>query len=80
MKKVALVISMFALVTLYSCKKDWTCTCVITETVGTYVNTTSDDFGISNESKSDAKDECNQDDSNLTDSTGVNIVTACEIN
>jgi hypothetical protein len=66
MKKV-LLFGAFALLTLASCKKDWTCTCI--SSLGGSESST-----ISDMTKSDAKAEC---DSN--DASAFGVTVDCEL-
>ncbi len=66
MKKVILF-GAFALLTLASCKKDWTCTC--TSSIGGSSSTT-----ITDMTKSDAKADCN-----AGDGSAAGITVDCEI-
>lgn len=66
MKKV-LLFGAFALLTLASCKKDWTCTC--TSSIGGSESST-----ISDMTKSDAKVECDSGDA-----SAFGVTVDCEL-
>lgn len=66
MKKVILF-GAFALLTLASCKKDWTCTC--TSSIGGSESRT-----ISDMTKSDAKVDCDKDDA-----SALGVTVDCEL-
>ena len=66
MKKIILL-SGLTLLTLASCKKDWTCTC--TSSIGGTTTTT-----ISDKTKSDAKADCDSSDGSV-----LGVTVDCEL-
>jgi hypothetical protein len=70
MKKIILL-SGLTLLTLASCKKDWTCTCTSTSSLGTFSSSAT----IADMKKSDAKAECDSGDA-----TASGVTVDCELN
>ena len=70
MKKIVIVFG--AILMFASCKKDWTCSCVVNGAdAGSYT--------IADETKNKAKDECDEGDTSIS-LFGTSIVSECEIN
>ena len=70
MKKIVIVFG--AILMFASCKKDWTCSCVVNGAdAGSYT--------IADETKNNAKDECDEGDTSIS-LFGTTIVSECEIN
>ncbi|MCS6978850.1 MAG: hypothetical protein NZM15_01960, partial [Flavobacteriales bacterium] len=57
--KLLLLVSLFSISLLFSCKKDWTCECKTDLGGGTTITTSTT---IANKTKKDARDICNKSD------------------
>ena len=79
MKKL-LPIAMIAVVCMLftSCKKDYTCTCTMTDNSVTPANVTTETFSLGKQTKSNATSACNAEVGSMT-SGGVGITIACHL-
>mgnify|MGYP006127977581 CR=1 FL=1 len=64
--------AVLGMVALSSCKKDWTCSCLVNGADAGSVT-------IEDETKNNAKDECDEGDTSIS-IFGTTLVTECEIN
>ena len=75
------IVAMFGILTLASCKKDWTCSCTIHWTNSSLgIDTTLSGSGeIKDVKKSEAKDSCTSQNGVIDDGYGGTFNTDCSL-